>query len=1016
MPLVQGREVKIKPGQPESIQKKINTIDDLPADLKSEIDPIKYTRDDYFGQELSSNEAGFSLFEKDSEQNVHRKTRYEYFREMDTNEFIHRGLEIVADDSTQDNPEGNALKIFSGDEQIKERLEGIFYDKLDLNNEIWSVVFETAKMGDNFYEVVVDNYKKPKEVIALVYREPDKMERIEVNGKLSHFVFRTNAIEDENRISMKFNTPNQQEEQIYKLQPWQVIHFKLENKGFSPYGASLLYPGLKTYRRLNLLEDVMLVYRLSRAPERRVFYIDVGSLNRLEAKRFLEKVKNQYRTSSFIDEDGKINKKARMLSITSDIFVPVREGGQGTKIETLQGGEALHNIDDMKYFRDKILRTMNIPPAYMGDEADRSRGTLCLHPDTRIKLSDGRDISIKQITEEYNQGKINYVYSVNEETHEWEINKILKAEQTRKNAELVEVFLDNGESIKCTPDHKFMLRNGTYKEAQYLKENDSLMPIYAKTSSINDRDKLNNYEMILNNKTEQWEYTHQISLNEKENGYVIHHKDFNKKNNNPDNLVLMEKQEHLDYHREVLLNNLTPEMIEKRNKSIRKFYSTEEGLKIIRSNQKKAASHPNRLEWLHSEEHKELKRKQMAIQRERGDFNNREIANKKISGKNNYGYRHDITIEKIKKIIKENNIITLSEFICISGYAQSTVYRRLKTAGYCGFTDIISQPVNHKIISVEFIGEKVDTYDITVENTPNFAISAGIVIHNSQLDIKFSRFIERIQHQVIKGLNKVAALELFFAGFKKDKLNDFNIELTAPSNIKEITEIDMMNQRMGLLGTIQALNIFSDTWMLKNILKLSDAEIADIKLYKTIENQERPPEEGEIPSADGAAAVPGAEVLPGETGIPPEGGAAAVPRTETTPGETPIAPPPETPEEIAANTMVHVLGQDFILENQEDFFGIIKFINENKKEKDKPIILSELIEDISELFESSKKKNRPRANTNNVVKQLLTNELGGLVFENGKEKKKKMKLWEGYMGTTKGKKIQKFRTKTIVLS
>jgi hypothetical protein len=659
MPLVKGREIKIKDGQPERIQAKINVIDDLPADLKSEIDPIKYARDDYFGQELSSNEDGFSLFEKDSEENVHRKVRYEYFREMDTNEFIHRALEIVADDSTQNNPEGDAVKIYSDDEQIKEKLEDIFYDKLDMNNEIWTIMFETAKMGD----IVVDDYKKPKEVIALVYREPDKMERIEVNGKLSHFVYRTQAIEDENRISMRFNTPNQQEEKIYKLQPWQVIHFKLENKSFSPYGASLLYPGLKTYRRLNLLEDVMLVYRLSRAPERRVFYIDVGNLNRVEAKRFLEKVKNQYRTSSFIDEDGKINKKARMLSITSDIFVPVREGGTGTRIETLQGGEALHNIDDMKYFRDKILRTMNIPPAYLGDEADRSRGTL------------------------------------------------------------------------------------------------------------------------------------------------------------------------------------------------------------------------------------------------------------------------------------------------------------------------------------------------------------------SQLDIKFSRFIERIQDQVIRGLNKIAALELFFAGFKKDKLSDFDIELTAPSNIKEITEIDMMNQRMGLLGTIQALNIFSDTWMLKNILKLSDAEIADIKLYKTIENQERPPEEGEIPAAGGAAAaMPGAEVPPGEAGLPPEGGA-TMPATPGAPGietpaEAPIAPAPETPEEIAASTMVHILGQDFILEHQKDFFDIIKYINENKEKKDEPIILSELIEDISELFESSRKKSRPRANTNNVTKQLLTNELGGLVFENGKNKERTMKLWEGYIGKTKGKEALKYRVRT----
>tara|TARA_Y100000310_G_C20640918_1_gene793837 strand:- start:460 stop:1974 length:1515 start_codon:yes stop_codon:yes gene_type:complete len=503
-------------------------------------------------------------------------------------------------------------------------------------------------MGDNFYEVVVDDYKKPKNVIFLRYLEPDKVDRIEDNGRLAYFTYKTTNIDNDKSKAKK------EEEVIYKLQPWQIIHFKLENKQFSPYGSSLLYPGLRTYRRLNLLEDVMIVYRLSRAPERRVFYIDVGNLNRIEARRFLEKVKNQYRTSSFIDEDGKINKKARMLSITNDIFVPVREGGAGTKIETLQGGEALHNIDDMKYFRDKILRVMNIPPAYLGDEADRSRGTL------------------------------------------------------------------------------------------------------------------------------------------------------------------------------------------------------------------------------------------------------------------------------------------------------------------------------------------------------------------SQLDIKFSRFIERIQTQIIKSLNKVAALELFFGGYKKEKLNDFEIELTAPSNIKEITEIDMMNQRMGLLSTIQALGIFSNQWMLKNILKLSDAEIADIELYKRIEATEQPPE---IPGAEGVPAVVPGEEVPPEAGTPETG---AVP--PETPGELPapgeevppVAPAPETAEEIAASTMIKILGKEFVVENSKDFFKIINFIAKEKN-IEKTAEFEEMIEDISNLLMPKEEK----PNTNNIRRQFIINEFGGLVFEKGTGKQ--IKIWENYRGKRDGKPVTKYRTKSVLL-
>ena len=649
--LINGKEVQIKAGQPEQIQTQINKLEDLKPDLKSENPPKKgeiYITDDGIG------EIGFSLFDKEDNKSRERKIRYEYYKEMDSSEFIHRALEIVADDSTQVNPEGNSIKIYSDNEEIKTALEDLYNEKLDMNNELWSIVFETCKMGDNFYEVVVNDYKNPKNVIFLRYLEPEKVDRIEENGRLSYYTYKTKEKPENEKEALKYGYETG-EEVIYKLQPWQIIHFKLENKSFLPYGASLLYPGLQTYRRLNLLEDVMIVYRLSRAPERRVFYIDVGNLNKIEAKRFLEKVKNSYRSSAFIDESGNINKKARMLSITNDIFVPVREGQQGTRIETLQGGQALHNIDDMKYFRDKILRTMNIPPAYMGDDADRSRGNL------------------------------------------------------------------------------------------------------------------------------------------------------------------------------------------------------------------------------------------------------------------------------------------------------------------------------------------------------------------SQLDIKFSRFIERIQTQIIKGLNKVAALELFFSGYKKEQLNYFEIELTPPSNIKELTEIDLMGQKMNLLASIQQLNIFSNQWMLKNILKLSDAEVADIELYRRLEAQNAPP----------------GEEVPGATGLPGTGTESPLPPGEETPGLPPpeageagVAPPEETPpegapEEIAASVMMNKLGKEFILENQKDFFTILKYINEKNNEKQIKKDWKEIREDLIKTYEEINKlsdKELVLPNTNNIRRQFIINEFGGIKFKNG-EGTASIQLFESY----KDKDITEYETKTILL-
>ena len=106
--------------------------------------------------------------------------------------------------------------------------------------------------------------------------------------------------------------------------------------------------------------------------------------------------------------------------------------------------------------------------------------TGCFTGDTNVSLVDGREVSLLQLVDEFNAGKTNYVYSFNETTKRIEPGKIVKAWCTRKNASLVEVELDNGEKFRCTPNHRIMMRDGTYKEAQYLQPNDSVMPLYRK--------------------------------------------------------------------------------------------------------------------------------------------------------------------------------------------------------------------------------------------------------------------------------------------------------------------------------------------------------------------------------------------------------------------------------------------------------------------------------------------------------------------------------------------------------
>ncbi len=205
-------------------------------------------------------------------------------------------------------------------------------------------------------------------------------------------------------------------------------------------------------------------------------------------------------------------------------------------------------------------------------EGDSAGG--CFSGDTKVALLDGRNLSFKELVEEDMTGKKNYCYTIKNDGNV-SVAQILHPRITKKNAEIIRVTLDNKEEIRCTPDHKFMLRDGTYKEAQYLTKKDSLMPLYRRLSKIAGRITIKGYEMVYNPAEHYWRFTHVLAdqynlardVYTPEGGEARHHKDFNKLNNNPDNLVRMGKQEHLMFHTQWLEKTArTPEVLEKLRK------------------------------------------------------------------------------------------------------------------------------------------------------------------------------------------------------------------------------------------------------------------------------------------------------------------------------------------------------------------------------------------------------------------------------------------------------------------
>lgn len=340
--------------QSEIIQKYFNKINFIKAN-ELELRREAYTNDpiSLFSGFRTSLDSIVSI-----EQN--RIQRYREYEQMTYVTELNSGLELYADDSTLYNEDDNVITTRGDNQDVVNTLEDLWFNTLDMNSNLWHIVYNTCKYGDAFYEVIPDSFENPKRIKYIKYIPPKLIYRVEEDGNLIHFVVK-------NDVHSSFRSDNYEEETI--LQPWQVVHFKLDDKDFEPYGKSILEHGRLAYKQMKLIEDAILIYRISRAPERRIFYIPVGNLPYEEAMARVEDFKQKYRKTPWIDPStGEINYRANPLSINDDFFIPRRADGSGVTIDNLPGGQQLGEIDDMKYFKEKVLRTMRVPLSYITGE------------------------------------------------------------------------------------------------------------------------------------------------------------------------------------------------------------------------------------------------------------------------------------------------------------------------------------------------------------------------------------------------------------------------------------------------------------------------------------------------------------------------------------------------------------------------------------------------------------------------------------------------------------------------
>jgi len=328
-----------------------------------------------------------------------RMSRYSDFSEMEATPEIASALDIYAEETVSQDEKGQVLHIHSENRRVRELLETLFNDTLNIEFNLPMWTRNLCKYGDFF----LFNDVHPNYGIVNGYPIPiSEMEREEGYDPKDPMAVRFRWITRGNQV----------------LENWQISHFRLlGNDAFLPYGSSVLESARRIWRQMILMEDAMLVYRIVRAPERRVFYIDVGNVPPEEVANFMEQAQTSLKRNRLVDKSsGKMDLRYNPLSVDEDYFIPVRGGETGTKIDSLAGGTNAAAIEDVQYIQKKLFAALKIPKAYLGYDEDIGAKATLAQEDIRFSRTISR--IQKVVISELNKMAMIHLYSHGYESEE----------------------------------------------------------------------------------------------------------------------------------------------------------------------------------------------------------------------------------------------------------------------------------------------------------------------------------------------------------------------------------------------------------------------------------------------------------------------------------------------------------------------------------------------------------------------------------------------------------------------
>ena len=289
-------------------------------------------------------------------------TRLAAFYDYESMEYtpeISTALDIYSEESTTPNQDGYVLQVYSESKRIKSILVDLFVNVLDINTNLPMWIRNMCKYGDNFVYLKLDPEKGVTGCMQLPNIEIERLERgiesktstatVNVNRKDLKFIWKVKSTE--------FNT-------------WEIGHFRLLGDDRKlPYGTSMLEKARRIWKQLVLAEDAMLIYRTSRAPERRVFKVFVGNMDDKDVEPYVQRVANKFKRDQVVDrKTGNVDLRFNQMAVDQDYFIPVRDATATNPIDTLPGGTNLSEIADIEYIQKKLVTALRVPKAYLGFE------------------------------------------------------------------------------------------------------------------------------------------------------------------------------------------------------------------------------------------------------------------------------------------------------------------------------------------------------------------------------------------------------------------------------------------------------------------------------------------------------------------------------------------------------------------------------------------------------------------------------------------------------------------------